>query len=51
MQNIYSLLNILRINIIIDNKFSKNGIYYLLSLRLIPTISFVLIKLDEKLKK
>ena len=31
--------------IIIDNKFSKNGIYYLLSLRLIPTISFVLINL------
>ena len=29
--------------VIIDNKFSKNGIYYLLSLRLIPTISFVLI--------
>ncbi len=29
----------------IDNKFSKNGIYYLLSLRLIPTISFVLINL------
>jgi len=31
--------------IIIDNKFSENGIYYLLSLRLIPTISFVLINL------
>ena len=31
--------------IIIDNKFSVNGIYYLLSLRLIPTISFVLINL------
>ena len=31
--------------VIIDNKFSKNGIYYLLSLRLIPTISFVLINL------
>ena len=31
--------------ILIDNKFSKNGIYYLLSLRLIPTISFVLINL------
>ena len=30
---------------IIDNKFSVNGIYYLLSLRLIPTISFVLINL------
>ena len=30
---------------IIDNKFSINGIYYLLSLRLIPTISFVLINL------
>ena len=31
--------------LLIDNKFSKNGIYYLLSLRLIPTISFVLINL------
>ena len=31
--------------IIIDNKFSVNGNYYLLSLRLIPTISFVLINL------
>ena len=31
--------------VIIDNKFSVNGIYYLLSLRLIPTISFVLINL------
>ncbi len=31
--------------IIIDNKFRLNGIYYLLSLRLIPTISFVLINL------
>ena len=31
--------------VIIDNKFRKNGIYYLLSLRLIPTISFVLINL------
>ena len=31
--------------ILIDNKFSKNGSYYLLSLRLIPTISFVLINL------
>ena len=31
--------------VIIDNKFSKNGIYYLLSLRLIPTISIVLINL------
>ena len=31
--------------ITIDNKFSVNGIYYLLSLRLIPTISFVLINL------
>ena len=31
--------------VIIDNKFSKNGIYYLLSLRLIPTISFVFINL------
>tara|TARA_Y100001970_G_C13802288_1_gene635701 strand:- start:13 stop:693 length:681 start_codon:yes stop_codon:yes gene_type:complete len=31
--------------VIIDNKFSKNGLYYLLSLRLIPTISFVLINL------
>ena len=31
--------------IIIDNKFCINGIYYLLSLRLIPTISFVLINL------
>ena len=31
--------------LIIDNKFSVNGIYYLLSLRLIPTISFVLINL------
>ena len=30
---------------IIDYKFSVNGIYYLLSLRLIPTISFVLINL------
>ena len=30
---------------IIDNKFNVNGIYYLLSLRLIPTISFVLINL------
>ncbi len=30
---------------IIDNKFSVNGNYYLLSLRLIPTISFVLINL------
>ena len=30
---------------LIDNKFSKNGVYYLLSLRLIPTISFVLINL------
>jgi len=31
--------------LLIDNKFSKNGVYYLLSLRLIPTISFVLINL------
>ena len=31
--------------VVIDNKFSKNGIYYLLSLRLIPTISFVLVNL------
>ena len=31
--------------LLIDDKFSKNGIYYLLSLRLIPTISFVLINL------
>ena len=31
--------------LLIDNKFSKNGIYYLLSIRLIPTISFVLINL------
>ena len=31
--------------VIIDNKFSVNGIYYLLSLRLIPTISFALINL------
>ena len=31
--------------LLIDNKFSKNGTYYLLSLRLIPTISFVLINL------
>ena len=31
--------------VIIDNKFSIDGIYYLLSLRLIPTISFVLINL------
>ena len=31
--------------VIIDNKFRVNGIYYLLSLRLIPTISFVLINL------
>ena len=31
--------------LLIDTKFSKNGIYYLLSLRLIPTISFVLINL------
>ena len=31
--------------LLIDNKFRKNGIYYLLSLRLIPTISFVLINL------
>ena len=31
--------------VIIDNKFSVDGIYYLLSLRLIPTISFVLINL------
>ena len=31
--------------LLIDNKFSKNGIYYLLSLRLIPTFSFVLINL------
>ena len=31
--------------VIIDNKFSVNGIYYLLSLRLIPTISFVFINL------
>lgn len=31
--------------VIIDTKFSVNGIYYLLSLRLIPTISFVLINL------
>ena len=29
----------------LDNKFIKNGIYYILSLRLIPTISFVLINL------
>ena len=34
-----------KIKVIIDNKFSVNGIYYLLSLRLIPTISFVLINL------
>ena len=31
--------------LLIDNKFSKNGVYYLLSLRLIPTISFVLVNL------
>ena len=31
--------------LLIDKKFSINGIYYLLSLRLIPTISFVLINL------
>ena len=31
--------------LIVDKKFSENGIYYLLSLRLIPTISFALINL------
>ena len=37
--------NFQKTKVIIDNKFSVNGIYYLLSLRLIPTISFVLINL------
>jgi uncharacterized membrane protein YdjX (TVP38/TMEM64 family) len=37
--------NFEKTKLIVDNKFSKNGIYYLLSLRLIPTISFALINL------
>ena len=44
-QLIFCPSNIEKTKVIIDNKFRKNGIYYLLSLRLIPTISFVLINL------
>ena len=37
--------NFEKTKLIVDKKFSENGIYYLLSLRLIPTISFALINL------
>jgi uncharacterized membrane protein YdjX (TVP38/TMEM64 family) len=37
--------NFEKTKLIVDKKFSENGMYYLLSLRLIPTISFALINL------
>ena len=37
--------NFEKTKLIVDKKFSENGIYYFLSLRLIPTISFALINL------